>query len=78
MTITEQRWNQLSDEQKNFFQDEVGKKFKNGEYPSDNDILIFLGNNKQETGVNVLGDEEKPPAQIDLWEGVLTYFNSKK
>lgn len=73
--MTKEQWNQLNDEQKNDFQDEVGKKFDNDNLPSDSDILIFLGNRGLETGVDDLGDEEVPPGQVNLWQNVLKYFS---
>ncbi len=77
MSITEQQWNMLNDEQKKLFQEEVGKEFKEGNYPEYNDILIFLGNNGLKTGFESLGDEETPPPtkSIDeLWNEVINYL----
>ena len=74
-TITEQKWNQLNNEQKNNFREEVGKKFDNGNLPSDENILNFLGNKGIETGIIELGEEEVPPGQDDVWEKVLNYFS---
>jgi len=78
MSIIQQQWNQLNDKQKKSFQDEIEKKFKNGNYPSENDVLHFLNNKGQDTAVDSLGDLQKPPGFIDRWERVLNYFNDNK
>lgn len=81
MSITEQQWNRLNDEQKKLFQEEVGEEFNDKIYPKYNDILIFLGNNGLEIGFKSLGDEETPPAiknTDELWNEVITYFTNKK
>jgi hypothetical protein len=79
MTITEQQWNQLNDEQKNSFQDEVCKKFQNGVYPSWVNVHLFLL--KRNIIEATLGDKETPQVEENikvLWKKVLNYFNDKK
>lgn len=83
MQIIEWQWNMLNEDQKRIFQDELGKYFSKGVYPSRNDILIFLGNNRYEnTGFKELKRHETPTAvnkeTDELWEDVVNHFISKE
>ena len=77
--LNKDQWDKLNNDQKNSFQDEIGKIFKNNEFPEYSEILNFLGNNKLiELASYNLTNFSIPPTTEDIethWEKVLTFFN---
>jgi len=85
MTITKQQWNQLNDKQKRTFQDNIGKSFTQGEYPTKDDIDSFLSPEGlgSTSSIVSLGEDETPPAIKDkniddLWQEVIDWFENQK
>ncbi len=78
MKIIKQQWDELSIEEKNRFEEEVGEIFNKDNFPGRNHVLIFLGNNKIHDSKS-LKAEDSPSASKeigDLWKNVVDYLKS--
>ena len=81
--ITKNQWNQLNEEQKNIFKEDMCEEnYPNNYLPEYSEILRYLNNHEYKNlGFEYLKDFDTPkgpPLTIDkLWEIVLKFFNKK-